>query len=61
MSGRIMILKVVFGALGWLIGVAIVGIYADLSGQGRMPALGNLLGLALGYGGWRLAAAIKSR
>ncbi len=56
-----MILKVVFGALGWLIGVAIVGIYADLSGQGRMPALGNLLGLALGYGGWRLAAAIKSR
>lgn len=51
----ITIKRIIFFFVGWLLGVVIVDILRDMYGTYRMPAIGNLFGMILGYVGWKLA------
>ena len=56
-----MVLKIVLAVVGYLAGLVVVAIGAESSGRGSMPALGNLLGIALGVAGWVLAGELSKK
>jgi hypothetical protein len=56
-----MVLKIVLAVIGYLAGLVVVAIGAESSGRESMPALGNLLGIALGVAGWVLAGKLSKK
>lgn len=50
-----MALKIVLAVIGYLAGLVVVAVWTESTGRSNMPAIGNLLGIALGTAGWILA------